>query len=423
MAAALRRGKKLSNSDIMSFATLRVVPRITLAFLTVLVAIPVRGQDSAIPSHQHAAEPPASAWAWRTDASVFFGYNYQQRKFTDFSAWESQNWFMLAGKRALGPGTMSVDGMISLEPFTLKAIGSPQVFQTGETYKTGPLIDYQHPHDLIMNLGAAYRIERHGVAYLLGAAVVGSPALGPTPFMHRESGRDNPQVPLVHHYTDSTHITPGVLTAGVDAAGVTIEGSWFRGAEPNENRLNIDRPRLDSWSARASWRRGPWRAQFSGGHLHRPEVYERFDMSRLTASIEFAGAVGSRPLAASLVWGENREIHGILDGYLLEWTLGTTAHGRFYGRAEAAAKNLLDLGGIDPPGFFHFHRISHVAALTLGYVQDLAERRWGRLGVGGDVTVYHVPQNMLEYYGAPHSFHVFVRYRPNRSASAAHVHP
>jgi hypothetical protein len=402
--------------------TLRIFLVVVFTFLAALIAIQARGQDAEKPQHPHAAESRASTWTWTTDANVFFGYNYQQRKFTDFSAWESQNWFMLAGARRLGAGTVSVDGMLSLEPFTLKAIGSPQVFQTGETYKTGPLIDYQHPHDLVMKLGATYRIEHEDVAYLLGAALVGSPALGPTPFMHRESGRDNPQVALVHHYTDSTHITPGVLTAGIEAAGLTIEGSWFRGAEPNENRLNIDRPRLDSWSARASWRQGPWRAQVSGGHLHRPEVYERTNMSRLTASIEFAGAVGSRPLAASLVWGENREIHGILDAYLLEWMLGTTPRGRFYGRAEAAAKNLLDLGGIDPPGFRHFHRISHVAALTLGYLQELSDRRWGRIGVGGDATVYHVPQNMLESYGAPHSFHVFVRYRPNRSASAAHVH-
>ena len=43
--------------------------------------------------------------------------------------------------------------MLSLEPFSLDDIGSPQVFQTGETYNNAPLIDYQHPHDLVMQLG------------------------------------------------------------------------------------------------------------------------------------------------------------------------------------------------------------------------------------------------------------------------------
>jgi hypothetical protein len=54
---------------------------------------------------------------------------------------------------------------------------------------------------------------------LFGAVMVGGPALGPTPFMHRESARDNPQAPLVHHSTDSTHTTPGVVTAGIERGG------------------------------------------------------------------------------------------------------------------------------------------------------------------------------------------------------------
>ena len=61
-------------------------------------------------------------------------------------------------------------------------------------------------------------------------------------------------------------------------------------------------------------------------------------------------------------------------------------------------------------------------ALTLGYVHDLTDRSWGRIGIGGDTTIYRVPDNMLEYYGSPHSFHVFVRYRPSRATSMAHVH-
>ena len=34
------------------------------------------------------------------------------------------------------------------------------------------------------------------VRYVFGADLVGSPTLGPTPFMHRESARNNPQVPI-----------------------------------------------------------------------------------------------------------------------------------------------------------------------------------------------------------------------------------
>ncbi|MEP7308611.1 MAG: hypothetical protein ABJA98_24150 [Acidobacteriota bacterium] len=65
--------------------------------------------------------------------------------------------------------------MLSLEPFTMHAGRSRQLFQTGESYQQTPLVNYQHPHDLLMGLGATYRVERRGIAYLFGAALVGSP--------------------------------------------------------------------------------------------------------------------------------------------------------------------------------------------------------------------------------------------------------
>jgi len=392
------------------------------AVLTLLVAAPcsARAQDSQPTGalHDHS---PASAWRWTPDANAFFGFNYQHRKFTDFRAWESQNWFMLDGERDAGSGRFNLTGMISLEPFTLKALGSPQVFQTGETYQSAPLIDYQHPHDLLMRLGATYRMERRGVSTTLGADLVGSPALGPAPFMHRASARNNPQVPLTHHFLDSTHITTGVVSAGIGIRSVTIDASVFRGEEPNENRLNIDRPRLNSWSLRGGWRRGAWSAQVSGAHLHQPEAYERYDITRLTASIEFTGSFKEQPLAVSLAWGENREIHGNLDGYLLEWDWQLTANSSFYGRGENTAKDILGLGSLHPKGFIHFHPISRVAAGTLGYVWDLPHVRRGRLGIGADATAYRVSDNLLEPYGSPSSFHVFLRWRPG-TASPHHIH-
>jgi len=161
----------------------------------------------------------------------------------------------------------------------------------------------------------------------------------------------------------------------------------------------------------------------SGGILHEPEWFEPYDIPRITASIEFNGTVRSHPVAATIAWGENREIHGPLDGYLFEWDTPAATRGHFYGRVEASAKDLLDLGFPDPPGFVSFHRISHVAAATVGYLHDAVSKPWGLLGIGGDVTFYHVPDNMIDYYGtSPHSFHVFVRYRPQPRDSMAHHH-
>ena len=344
--------------------------------LILLAGVPATAQDpvtAPAPVHVHGAAPgpgagESASWTWSPDANVFFGYNYQQREFRDQSAWESQNWFMLHGERPLGPGAFRLESMISLEPFTMRGIGSPQLFQTGESYQMGPLIDRQHPHDLFMELGAIYRLRGPRATIIMSADLVGPAALGPTPFMHRESARNNPQAPLSHHQLDSTHITPGVLTGGIETGSVTLLASWFRGQEPDEHRLNIARPWLDSWSVQGKWQRGPWMAQVSGGILHEPAWFEPYDIPRITASIEFNGTVQSHRVAATLAWGENREIHGPLDGYLFEWDTPVAARGHFYGRMEASAKDLLDLGFPDPPGFVSFHRISHVAAATAGYV-------------------------------------------------------
>jgi len=43
--------------------------------------------------------------------------------------------------------------------------------------------------------------------------------------------------------------------------------------------------------------------------------------------------------------------------------------------------------------------------------------RAGRFGLGGDATAYYVPPNLKGNYGAPASFHVFLRYQPNRNAA------
>ena len=405
------------------------VTRVALAASLLLACGVARAQDQApAPEHHHVAEPSTSpAWTWAFDANVFYGYNYQQRKFADFWAWESQNWFMLDGTHAVGKGRLTLDSMISLEPFTIQALGSPQIYQTGESYKSVPLVNYQHPHDLFMGLGATYKIDVAPVTLAFTADLVGAPALGPTAFMHRESARDNPQVPLTHHYLDSTHITTGVLTAGVEAGSLTFEASVFRGEEPDDNRTNIDTPRLDSYSGRISWHRGSWQAQFSAGHIDKPEWFEPYDVTRLTASIGFTGMVVSRPLSATFAWGENRQAvvaNGVSDAFLLEWDYRATTTTTIYGRAEVTEKELFGLG-LHPAGFTHPHYYSHVDALTTGAVWDLpnvARFVRGRLGAGADVTVYHPSPDLLQFYDGSHSYHVFLRWRPSTSTAHAHVH-
>jgi hypothetical protein len=92
-------------------------------------------------------------------------------------------------------------------------------------------------------------------------------------------------------------------------------------------------------------------------------------------------------------------------------------------RAESVAKDILD-AGFHPPGTFHRHRQSQVGALTVGYVRDLWTMPDARIGIGGDVTGYLVPDNLREAYGSPASFHVFLRFRRGHEGltGANHVH-
>src|SRR6201988_743680 len=135
---------------------------------------------------------------------------------------DSANWFMPMAYRRLGKGTLQLRGMFSAEPFTFPPGGSPLLFQTGETYKGQPLIDRQHPHDLFMELSATYTVpigER--ASWFVYGGYPGEPALGPNAFMHRASASENTSAPLSHHLQDSTHISFGVVTTGV-------QYSWFK---------------------------------------------------------------------------------------------------------------------------------------------------------------------------------------------------
>ena len=369
--------------------------------------------------HQHGSS--SDAWTWSAEGAAFVGYNYQYRKFTDFDEFESQNWLMTTFGKMFGNGSgLQLIGMFSFEPFTLRDIGSPQVFQTGETFNGAPLIDYQHPHDLMMNLGGEFTEPIGTTTITIGAYAVGPAPLGPPVFMHRPSAADNPQAPLSHHYLDSTHVTPGVLSLGVERSGFQVEVGAFHGQEPDEDRLDLDTAALDSWSVRGSWADGPWQFQVSGGHLKTPERKSPYDENRLTASASYFKGDERRSLAWTAAFGQNREVFGNLEAYLLEGAQHFGKH-TLYARAENVDKDILD-AGFHPIGVKHVHRQSNVTAFTAGYIRDIASRPFGRFGIGGDITGYLVPDNLEESYGSPVSFHVFLRYSGRFGERMAHRH-
>ena len=407
---------------------MRIPIRLTAClFWVVVMPMPARAQEAPAQAPAAAPAPAPGHWQWRIDGNAFFGINHQDRKFRDFTAWESQNWLMGMGERPAGGGTLTLSSMLSLEALTLKDIGSSQVFQTGETFGRPPsaLIDYQHPHDLFMGLGGQYRRPAGRVTLIAGADLVGSPTIGPQAFMHRPSAQDNPQAPLSHHHMDSSHITPGVVRGGVQAGSWRAEASLFHGREPDQDRLNIDLGPLDSGAARLSWNRGGWSAQISGAALTQPELITPYDAKRLTASLGYTSSGTERRVAWLAAFGQNREIHGNLEAYLFEAIIRPSQSNSFYTRVESVAKDILD-NGFHPRGTFHRHRQSQVGALTLGYVRDVLTMQAGTFGAGADVTGYAVPANLKESYGSPLSFHLFLRYRAPIASSSpgapVHVH-
>src|SRR6185295_6126891 len=235
---------------------------------------------------------------------------------------------MLMGvaQRSLGEGgTLGLRGMISTDPYFGNG-GYPLLLQTGETADgQTPLIDRQHPHDLFMELSVSYsrRVSERS-SWFVYAGLPGEPALGPPTFMHRFSGEDNPEAPISHHWLDSTHITYGVVTLGYVLGDWKLEGSVFRGREPDENRYDIETGKLDSASVRLSWNpTKDWALQVSRGHIVSPEqLHPDDDVDRTTASAIYQRDIGGARWQTTLAWGRNQPSHGdTTDAFLLESAL------------------------------------------------------------------------------------------------------
>ena len=214
----------------------------------------------------------AGSWEIMLHGFVFLQYDKQSGPRGD-DQFGSLNWGMLMASRPLAGGRFQTRMMLSLDPATVCNRGYPLLLQTGETYRGQPLYDRQHPHDFWMEVGALYERElTSSLAWSLYVAPSGEPALSPVAFMHRPSAMDDPVAPLGHHWQDATHISFGVLTAGLFGRKWKLEGSLFNGREPNEKRWDFDRMRLDSYSGRVTVNPdSQWSLALGYGFLKSPE--------------------------------------------------------------------------------------------------------------------------------------------------------
>ena len=431
------------------------------------LAMNAMAQQGSGTSQQPAASPMngiawrARDWSLMAHGQIIIGLNHQPQPRGVTKA-EAQNWLMLMAQRPVGRGVLQLRGMLSAEALTIPHGGAPQLFQTGETYRKRPVIDAQHPHDVVMELAANYSLPlSENTALELYGGPVGEPALGPMAYMHRASARENPAAPLGHHLMDSTHISHGVVTAGLRARWFKLEASAFRGRESDEDRLRVEFGKLDSFSGRVWFAPNDnWTAQISYGRLQNPEVFHPGSLKRWTASLAYSRAFAHARWDSTAVWGRNREYDPtfnesyLANAYLFESTVSLFERNHAYTRLELADKQGLLVANIfrrpglatgprlvsaecgvrsaecgelslarsvlahpDPTQIdpFVYTSTRRVGAFTFGGVRDLmVQERW-RLGIGADMTLHHSSGLVERIYGTrPVAYRVFLRWRLNQ---------
>ena len=379
-----------------------------------------------------------SGTSWSPDASPMYGHMYHSKKWMymlhynlflrynnqDFSdkgirggsKLDAPNWLMFMGQKKIGSnGLFHFNTMLSLDPITMGGSGYPLLFQSGEAYKGQPLVDRQHPHDLISELSVSYAhaLSKKADVFVY-AAYPGEPAIGPVAFMHRPSALYNPDAPLSHHWIDATHVTFGVATIGARLGQFKIEGSSFTGREPNEKRFDFDKPRFDSWSGRLSFNPSAnWALQVSHGFLNSPEeLHPGENVNRTTASATYSLPLKDKSwFNAIAVWGQNKiKGHDPENAFLLEgsWRCNKLA---INGKYEYVQKSVEELN-LDETAYGH-DALFPVNAFTLGLNYDLLTIGKTNLSAGSQFTLYNADNRLNSLYGnQPMAFEIYLRFYP-----------
>jgi len=358
--------------------------------------------------------------------SLFAGYDYQSGPRGDQEP-IGVGWVMGMARKRFSTGSLLARAMLSPEAWTVgyRDGGYPLLLQTGETYRDAPLHDRQHPHDLFMELALLYTQElTDGLAVQLYAAPSGEPALGPIAFPHRWSASADPMATLSHHWQDSTHISFGVLTAGVIWRGVKVEGSWFNGREPDEKRYDFDFHPFDSYAARVSVAPAPsWSAQASYGYLKSPEsLRPGVAVQRYTASVTYDHALGAEGHWAALgSFGANDESgEAFAASGLVEANVDLDGRNVLFGRVEVVQKSGDDL--VLPSLVSASHYL--LAAFNLGYLRNLPRLGAFLPGVGARGTLNLVPGALEPFYGSrtPFGLVAYLRLAIAPMSHAGHMH-
>ncbi len=408
----------------------------TVLLLTLFLGMSSRLASAAEDSHDHsqhvadgAADTPAldaatsmvrrpAGTAWQPDETphaathlrlgewtvaghylLFGGYDAQEGRRGDDEV-IGTGWGMLMAERRFEKTFLGARLMMSPEPFTTGDDGYPLLLQTGEMLNGERLHDRQHPHDLFMEMAATAALElRPGWALELYGGPVGDPALGPVAAPHRHSASSDPFAAIGHHWLDATHVTFGVMTAGLVTPVAKIEASWFNGREPDDDRYDFDLRAPDSWSTRISV--NPTRRlslQVSYGSIESHDALEpEEELQRVTTSAMYHRTIGAGHWATTFAYGRNIGDHaGNTNAFLLETNLDLDGTNVLFGRAEIVEKTDHDLVLGDE---LHGSTFT-VTSLALGFLRKLGQWHGVEAGIGVRGAIHALPGRLERFYGS-----------------------
>lgn len=349
-------------------------------------------------------------WSFMAHAQLNLVYDAQSGPRGDDKTFVS-GMVMGAARRDFADGsTLNLRAMVSPDPFMGKD-GFPLLLAAGETADgVNPLVDRQHPHELVMELSASYaRPLTDDDTLFAYIGYPGEPAFGPPAFMHRMSAMDSPEAPITHHWLDSTHIVFGVTTLGWAHRNLKLEASAFTGREPDQNRYDFDPPELDSWAVRGSWNpTAEWSLQASYADVTGPEQLEPDENDRKLS----ASAIHTRPVgtdgwwSTTLAWGRKTDDHDeSKDGWLLESAFSPDDRWTVFARAERIETDELVPGAGGGHGDLYT-----VSKASIGAVRDWQVAEHVRFGLGALYSLNQVPAPLEPLYGGdPDGGMIFLR--------------
>ena len=319
--------------------------------------------------------------------------------------------WMLTYDNDLTPSNhLSINVMGSPEQLTVGNKGTPQLFQTDH-------IDNFHAHDTIMALEFRDAVSfgdggKQRLTFLF--APRGEAAVGPVPFMHRESAEGNPDAPLGHALQDGFHDVSTVLGMEYQIAHTSIEFTAFSGQTitwplplhgPDSYAVRLSQDVSDQVRVGASYA-DALLPDDAGGAEH-----NQFISGWLTTSHQIRG--GS--LKSAFVWGSARTAGGPFLNSFLEEAVYQRGRNNFYGRAEALQLIPSQLALVTNDGA---EDARWVEAFTVGYERMLFEKRELSLFVGGSYTKDIAPAGFQPSYGSdPHGVKIYLRVKFMKSGA------